>query len=61
MTHNKIKRYITFYKICLLPVPHICRYGMMCNRSRWQAFKMGLKHIKKGNAHFFVFWKNTSI
>lgn len=52
---TKVKRYITFYKFQLHPTPHIKTYGLMCTRTRWQCFKLGLKHIRQGKATFFKF------
>ena len=53
------KRYIAFYKIkynhC---IPYLDEYGMMCTRTWWSCFKMGLKYIKQGKATFFMIENN---
>ena len=52
------KRYITFYKISYRHlVPTLDEYGMMCTRSWWQCFKIGLRHMKQGSATFFTIEK----
>lgn len=49
------KRYIAFYKLkCRYGIPHVDEYGFMCTRTWWQCFKLGLRHIRKGNATFFM-------
>lgn len=52
------KRYISFYKLkyrhC---IPYISTYGLMCTRNYIQCLKLGLKHIRKGNATFFIIEK----
>lgn len=48
---KKGKRYITFYKIS--PKHTKKTYGMMCTRTWWQCFKLGIKHIRQGRAIFF--------
>ena len=55
---TKQKRYITFYKLKYrYMIPYVREYGMMCTRSWWKCFKMGLRHIRKGRATFFVIEK----
>ena len=52
------KRYITFYKIKYSHlVPYFKEYGLMCTRSYWECFKLGLRHIKQGTATFFTIEK----
>lgn len=54
----KTKRYITFYKISYKRmVPHVKEYGFMCTRSWWECFKIGLRHIRKSQATFFIIEK----
>ena len=47
----KVRRYIKFYKLSLRK--GFSTYGLMCNRTKWQAFKFGLRHIIRGKAFFF--------
>lgn len=52
------KRYITLYKIKYNHlIPYINEYGLMCTRSWWQCFKLGMRHIKQGKASFFTIEK----
>lgn len=51
------RRYITFIKLYLFPLPHIKTYGLMCTRNKMQCLKLGFKHIRKGTASFFYFQK----
>lgn len=54
----KRKRYITFFKITYRHlIPTVDEYGMMCTRTWWQCFKIGLRHIKEGSASFFIIEK----
>lgn len=49
------KRLITFYKIEHDKfIPHLEKYGMMCTRTWWSCFKLGLRHIRQGKATFFI-------
>lgn len=53
------KRYISFYKVHYNHlVPHIEEYGLMCTRSWWKCFKLGLRHIRQGKATLFMIEKN---
>lgn len=56
---NRQKRYIKFYKI---DYKHnhlqLGSYGLMCTRSWWKCFKLGIKHIKQGSCYFFIIQKN---
>lgn len=55
---KRTKRYITFYKISYKHmIPYIKEYGMMCTRSWWQCFKLGIRHIRQGKASFFIIEK----
>ena len=33
------------------------KYTMMCTRSWWECFKLGMRHVWKGNAIFFTISK----
>lgn len=53
------KRYIAFYKLkCYYGMPHLDKYGLMCTRTWWQCFKLGIRHIRQGKATFFVIMGN---
>lgn len=55
------KRYITFCRIRYKNlVPYLQEYGMMCTRTYWECFKLGLRHIKNGTAIFFTIKKIKS-
>ena len=49
----RVRRYITFYKFTIKE--GFSTYGLMCNRTKWQAFKFGLRHIIHGKAFFFTY------
>lgn len=52
------KRYMTFYQLkAKRSMPYISTYGLMCTRSWWKCFKLGMKHIAKGKAYFFTIQK----
>lgn len=55
----KQKRYITFYKLYWLDRRlYAHEYGLMCTRSWWQCFKLGLRHIRYRKAHLFTIEKS---
>lgn len=52
------KRYITFYTLHKRHIlPFIYQYGLICTRSWRKCFKLGLRHIVKGQAFFFTIEK----
>lgn len=52
------KRYITFYTLHKRHIlPSIYQYGLICTRSWRKCFKLGLRHIVKGQAFFFTIEK----
>lgn len=55
---KKKQRYIAFYNITWKD-NHLYgeKYGLMCTRSWWQCFKIGLRHIKNKKAFFFMIGK----
>jgi hypothetical protein len=49
------RRYITFYKFRLCPIPHFKTYGMV-STDRWiSCMKYGIRLMFKGEITFFVF------
>ena len=52
------RRYIMFYKLHWIHLmPYVSEYGLMCSRSWWQCFKLGMRHMAKGKASFFIIEK----
>ncbi len=55
----KNKRYVRFFGFGASNTIHIGeKYGLKCTRSWWGCLKLGIRHILKGNAIFFVILKN---
>lgn len=52
------KRLMIFYTIgCKYKVLYPKKYAMVCTRSWWGCFKLGMRHIRKGRAFFFTIRK----
>ena len=54
------RRYISFYKVYLRPLPHVKSHGMILNDNWLSCMKFGFNAISKGDATFFMFHTPTN-